>query len=127
MYSKEQLQHLKKLIRFKKLQEDSFNPQWNQVNYNHNTRWYNFERVPQNNLLYMGSRELDHKNLKNSFLASEKTSKLGKQEVSDMVVEASSTFSRNGSVRTSKRSVRSHSRQSSLAGDVSDGHISTSG
>ena len=64
MYSKEQLQHLKKLIRFKKLQEDSFNPQWNQVNYNHNTRWYNFERVPQNNLLYMGSRELNHKNLK---------------------------------------------------------------
>jgi len=58
--------------------------------------------------------------------ANEKTSKLGKQEVSDMVVEASSTFSRNGSVRTSKRSVRSHSRQSSLAGDVSDGHISTS-
>lgn len=62
-----------------------------------------------------------------SISASEKTSKLGKQEVSDMVVEASSTFSRNGSVRTSKRSVRSHSRQSSLAGDVSDGHISTSG
>ena len=58
----------------------------------------------------------------------EKTAKLGKQEVSDMVVEASSTFSRNGSVRTSKRSVRSHSRQSSLAGDgISDGHISTSG
>ena len=35
MYSKEQPQHLKKLIKFKKLREDSFNPQWNQVHYYH--------------------------------------------------------------------------------------------
>ena len=111
MYSKEQLLHLKKLIKFKKLQDDSFNPQWNQVQY--------FQKFFENftNRLKFSI----------SFPANEKTSKLGKQEVSDMVVEASSTFSRNGSVRTSKRSVRSHSRQSSLAGDVSDGHISTSG
>ena len=52
MYLKEQPQHLKKLIKFKKLQEDSFNPQWNQVHYYHKswtrTPWYNFERFAQN-------------------------------------------------------------------------------